>query len=97
MHTVREFTEKAFAELDIEIVWSGQGADETGRDKKTGRTLIKIDPRYFRPAEVEQLLGNPAKAKKQLGWEPKVKFAELVKIMVKADWEKAQKRAQKNK
>ncbi|GBR73013.1 GDP-mannose 4,6-dehydratase [Candidatus Termititenax aidoneus] len=86
MHTVREFIEKSFAELDLAIVWSGQGVDEIGQDQKTGRTLIKIDPRYFRPTEVEQLLGNPAKAKKQLGWEPKVKFAELVKIMTQADW-----------
>jgi GDPmannose 4,6-dehydratase len=88
MHTVREFTEKAFAELDLKIVWSGQGVNEIGQEQKTGRTLIKIDPRYFRPTEVEQLLGNPAKAKKQLGWEPKVKFDELVKIMTQADWAK---------
>jgi len=93
MHTVREFIEKSFAELDIEIVWSGKGRDEIGKAKKTGKTVVKIDPRYFRPTEVEQLLGNPAKAKKQLGWEPKVKFAELVKIMTRADWEKAQKYA----
>ena len=86
MHTVREFIEKSFAELDMEIVWSGQGAEEIGKDKKTGQTAVKIDPRYFRPTEVEQLLGNPAKAKKQLGWTPKVKFAELVKIMTRADW-----------
>ena len=86
MHTVREFVEKAFAELDLKIVWSGQGVNEIGQEQKTGQTLVKIDPRYFRPTEVEQLLGNPAKAKKQLGWEPKVKFAELVKIMTKADW-----------
>ncbi|MDR1453610.1 MAG: GDP-mannose 4,6-dehydratase, partial [Candidatus Margulisbacteria bacterium] len=86
MHTVREFTEKAFAELDLKIIWSGQGVDEIGREEKTGQPLVKIDPRYFRPTEVEQLLGNPAKAKKQLGWEPKVKFAELVKIMTQADW-----------
>ncbi|MDR1324382.1 MAG: GDP-mannose 4,6-dehydratase [Candidatus Margulisbacteria bacterium] len=86
MHTVREFIEKSFAELDLTIVWSGQGVDEIGKEQKTGRTLIKIDPRYFRPTEVEQLLGDPAKAKKQLGWAPKVKFAELVKIMTQADW-----------
>jgi GDPmannose 4,6-dehydratase len=86
MHTVREFIEKSFAELDTTIVWSGQGVNEIGQEQKTGRTLIKIDPRYFRPTEVEQLLGNPDKAKKQLGWEPKVKFAELVKIMTQADW-----------
>jgi GDPmannose 4,6-dehydratase len=86
MHTVREFVEKTFAELDMQIVWSGQGVNEIGQEQKTGQTVVRIDPRYFRPTEVEQLLGNPAKAKKQLGWEPKVKFAELVKIMTQADW-----------
>ncbi|GBR76359.1 GDP-mannose 4,6-dehydratase [Candidatus Termititenax persephonae] len=86
MHTVREFIEWSFAELDMEIVWSGKDADEIGKDRKTGQVIVRVDQRYFRPTEVEQLLGNPAKAKRQLGWEPQVKFAELVKIMTQADW-----------
>ena len=65
--------------------WRGEGVDETGIDTTTGKTVVRIDPRYFRPAEVEQLLGNPARAKEKLGWEPEVKFEELVKIMVDGD------------
>lgn len=84
-HTVREFCEKAFAEVGIEIVWRGCGLEEKGIDKKTGRELIAISPKYFRPSEVDYLLGNPNKAKTELKWEPKVKFDELVKIMVGAD------------
>ena len=84
-HTVREFVERAFARVGIVIGWSGSGADETGVDAKTGRAVVRIDPRYFRPAEVEQLLGDPTKAKTVLGWEPKVKFEELVNIMVDGD------------
>ncbi len=86
MHTVREFIEKSFAILDIPIGWNGKGVDEIGKNIKTGEVLVRIDPRYYRPTEVEQLLGNPAKAKKQLEWEPKVKFDELVKIMTEADY-----------
>ncbi len=85
MHTVREFIEKAFARLGHTIKWSGKDVDEVGIDKASGKTVVRIDPRYFRPAEVDQLLGDPTKAKKQLGWEPKVKFDELVKIMVDGD------------
>ncbi len=85
MHTVREFIEKSFGIAGYEIEWKGKEENEIGFDKKTGQTLIAIDPRYYRPTEVEQLLGNPAKAKKVLGWEPKVKFEELVKIMTIAD------------
>ncbi len=85
MHTVREFIEKSFGYAGFEIEWKGEGVNETGIDRKTGKTLVKIDPKFFRPAEVEQLLGNPAKAKAQLGWEPEVKFEELVKIMTEAD------------
>ena len=86
MHTVREFIEKSFGLLDMPIVWEGKGVDEVGKDVNTGKVLIKIDPKYYRPTEVEQLLGNPAKAKKNFGWEPKVKFDELVKIMTEADY-----------
>lgn len=85
MHSVREFIEKAFAHVGRTVEWQGQGVDEVAIDTTTGKTVMRIDPRYFRPAEVEQLLGCPAKAKKQLGWTPKVKFEELVKIMVDGD------------
>jgi GDPmannose 4,6-dehydratase len=86
MHTVREFIEKSFALLDMPIMWEGKGVDEIGKDVNTGRTLIKIDSGYYRPTEVKQLLGNSAKAKEKFGWEPKVKFDELVKIMTEADY-----------
>ena len=85
MHTVREFIEKAFAHTGIEIGWEGEGVKEIGKNKASGEIIIRMDERYYRPAEVEQLLGNPAKAKNRLGWEPKVKFEELVKIMSKGD------------
>jgi GDPmannose 4,6-dehydratase len=85
MHTVREFIEKSFACVDIEIEWEGEGVDEVGKDTATGNVLVRMDERYYRPCEVEQLLGDPAKAKAQLGWEPTVKFEELVRIMVEGD------------
>lgn len=91
-HTVREFIEETFNVLGEEIQWKGKGIDEKGILKSTGKEVIAIDPRYFRPTEVEILIGNPAKAKKILGWEPKTKFEELVKIMVKADFEKISRR-----
>ena len=84
--TVREFATLAFHEVGIELEWRGEGINEKGYDKATGRSLVEVDPKYFRPAEVEQLLGNPAKAKAQLGWNPqKTSFPELVKIMVEHD------------
>ncbi len=86
-HSVREFIELSFKELDIDIEWKGKDINEKGYCKKTGKCIIEIDPRYFRPTEVEELLGNPAKAYKGLGWKPKVSFSELVKIMVKADYD----------
>ena len=85
MHTVREFIEKSFGHVGVEIVWEGEGVNEVGKNKATGDIVVRMDERYYRPAEVEQLLGNPAKAKKQLGWEPQVKFEELVKIMTDGD------------
>ena len=91
-HTIREFADLAFRELDMELEWTGTGENEKGIEKKTGRVLVKVDPRYYRPTEVDLLLGDPAKAKKELGWEPKTKFEDLVKLMVKADWAKVQKR-----
>lgn len=84
-HTVREFIEEAFKIVGKNIVWKGKGVDEKGYDEKTGKVLVEINPRYFRPTEVDLLIGNPAKAKEKLGWEPKVRFKELVKIMVEAD------------
>ncbi len=85
-HTVREFCTLAFKEAGIELRWEGEGIDEKGYDVKTGRPLVEVDPKYFRPAEVDQLLGNPAKAKQQLGWNPhKTPFPELVRIMVRHD------------
>jgi len=91
MHTVREFIAETFKRLDMELEFRGDGVDEIGVEKATGRTLMKIDPRYFRPSEVELLIGNPAKAKEKLGWEPKVKFSELVRIMTEADWKLARR------
>lgn len=85
MHTVREFIEKAFERVGRIIEWQGKGVDEVGIDTTTGKVVMRIDLRYFRPAEVEQLLGDPTKAKKQLGWVPEVKFADLVNIMVDGD------------
>ena len=85
-HTVREFAEKTTKYLGFDLVWKDKGINEKGIDKKTGKTIIEIDPKYFRPAEVDILLGDYSKAKKQLGWKPKVKFDELVEIMTKADY-----------
>ena len=85
-HTVREFATLAFKEVGIDIEWKGDGVDEKGYDKVTGKPLIEVDPKYFRPAEVDQLLGDPSKAKKTLGWNPtKTSFNDLVKIMVEHD------------
>jgi GDPmannose 4,6-dehydratase len=91
-HSVREFIEKSFACLDMKVVWEGTAEKETGRCGKTGRTIIKIDPKYYRPTEVDFLLGDPSKAKKELGWAPSISFDQLVEIMVKADWEAESKR-----
>jgi len=91
-HTIREFAELTFKELDIEIEWTGSGKEEKGIEVKTGITRVEINPRYFRPTEVDLLLGNPRKAKEIMNWSPVIKFQELVKIMALADWEKVQKR-----
>lgn len=85
-HSVREFTTLAFKHVGIDLRWEGEGLDEKGIDSATGRVLVEVDPKYFRPAEVEQLLGNPEKARTQLGWNPRsTSFEELVRIMVEAD------------
>jgi GDPmannose 4,6-dehydratase len=85
MHTVREFIEVAFGEAGMKIVWRGAGTQETGIDEKSGKTVVRIDPRYFRPAEVEQLLGDATKARTKLGWAPQTRFRDLVTKMVRAD------------
>lgn len=85
--TVREFVEIAFKTVDIDVEWQGEGVDEIGIDKATGKTIVKINPVFFRPAEVEILLGDATKAEKALGWERKISFAELVERMVKNDME----------
>ena len=90
-HTVREFVVLAFRELDMELKWEGEGVDEKGVDKN-GRILVEIDKNYFRPTEVDYLIGDAGKAEKELGWKAKTKFEDLVSIMAKADWEKVQKR-----
>ena len=87
-HSVREFVELAFREVGIEIGWQGEGVNEVGVDQATGDVVIEIDPRYYRPTEVELLLGDPTKAKEKLGWEAKVGLRELVKMMVEGDMEK---------
>jgi len=85
-HTVREFVEKAFEVLDIRITWEGTGANEKGINSKTGKVIVEIDPKYYRPTEVETLLGDPTKARTVLGWDPKeTSFNELVRLMVESD------------
>jgi len=90
-HSVREFVEEAAKVLGMNIVWKGKGLKEKGINKKTGETIVEIDPHYFRPAEVDVLRGDYGKAKKKLGWEPEIKFKELVKIMTEHDLKLAEK------
>ena len=92
-HSVRDCVQIAGAELGMTIEFVGEGADETGIDTATGRTIVRVDPRYYRPAEVETLLGDPAKAKAVLGWEPKVTFQELIREMVASDLSQARQEA----
>ena len=89
--TVREFVETAFHHVGIEVEWHGSGVNEIGIDKSTGKTVVSVNPKFFRPAEVEVLLGNPAKAEAALGWEREISFAELVKRMVENDLKLAEK------
>lgn len=92
MHTVREFCTLAFRYAGIELRWEGKGVDEKGIDVATGKTLVEVDPKFFRPCEVEQLLGDPTKAKTLLGWNPtKTPFEELVRLMVEHDMKFARK------
>ena len=91
-HSVREFAERAAGLLGFNLVWQGKKLKEKGIDKKTDKTIIEIDPRYFRPTEVNILVGDFRKAKKKLGWKPKIKFDKLVEIMVKADFDNESKK-----
>jgi len=91
-HTVREFVEIATTQLGMQLTWQGEGINEKGMDTLTGKTIVEIDPRYFRPSEVDLLLGNAGKAKKNLGWTPKIQFNDLVNLMVEADLEYVKKR-----
>ena len=84
-HTVREFVELSFAEVGMNVVWEGEGVDEVGKDAATGKVVVKINPKFYRPAEVDLLLGNPSKAEKELGWKREVSFKELVSRMVRND------------
>jgi len=90
-HSVREFVTIAARELGIEMRWEGRGVDERGYANATGKRIVAVDPRYFRPTEVDTLLGNPAKAGRQLSWAPKISFAELVSEMVAADLRAAER------
>lgn len=91
-HTVREFVEECFKYFNEEIIWEGKGKDEVGVLKSTGKKVVGINPRYYRPTEVELLIGDYTKAKKELGWEPKTKFKDLAHLMVKSDFNKIVKR-----
>ncbi|MCD6367342.1 MAG: GDP-mannose 4,6-dehydratase [Bacteroidales bacterium] len=91
-HTVREFIEASFAYFNEKIIWQGKGINEVGVLKSTNKTVVSINSRYFRPTEVDLLIGDYSKAKNVLGWEPKTKFKDLVKIMIKADFEKIKNR-----
>lgn len=90
-HSVREFVERAFKEIGMHLEWAGKGKEETGKDGDTGKTIVRIDSRYFRPTEVDFLQGDPTKAKEKLGWEPRVSFDELVRMMVREDLKEAEK------
>ena len=92
-HSVRDFCEKAFARAGITLAWTGRGSEETGVDASTGKVRVAVDRRYFRPAEVDLLLGDASRAKTKLGWSPRVSFGSLVEMMVDADLEKARHEA----
>jgi GDPmannose 4,6-dehydratase len=96
MHSVREFIERAFAEVGRALTWRGKGVDEEGVDDKTGQVLVKVDPRYFRPTEVDLLLGDPSKARNILGWKHEITFPMLVKEMVASDLKKVAEEGPRN-
>jgi GDPmannose 4,6-dehydratase len=91
-HSVREFAEVAFKELDMELEWKGKGAKEKGVLKKGGAVVVEVDPNYYRPTEVELLVGDATKAKEKLGWVAKTKFKDLVRMMVEADLERVKRK-----
>jgi GDPmannose 4,6-dehydratase len=91
-HQVREFVDAAFSELGLEVEWQGENENEKGISRKTGKTLIEIDPRYYRPTEVDLLIGDSKKAKEKLGWQAKTTFSNLARLMAKADLELIKKR-----
>lgn len=90
-HSIREFVELAYHEIGVDIEWRGKGAQEYGVNKETGKVMVRVDPRYYRPTEVDLLLGNPEKAKRILGWAPKTTFKELLRLMLESDLEQARK------
>jgi len=90
-YSVRDFVDIAALKLGLDIRWEGSGVDEKGYDNRTNKIIVAVDPQYYRPTEVETLLGDPSKAKKELGWEPKISFEELVTEMVEKDLEQAKK------
>lgn len=92
-HSVRDFVSIAALELGIEIEWQGHGTEETGVDTSTGKTIVRVDPRYFRPTEVETLLGDPTKARQKLGWKPEYSFIDLVRDMIRVDLENTRRDA----
>lgn len=94
-HTVKEFVEKAFSTAGFEIEWDGEGVNTKGRDKKSGKVFVEVSPEFFRPAEVDILIGDSSKAREKLGWYPKTKFDKLVEIMVKADLDRISKEIKK--
>ena len=89
-HSVREFVELAFGEIDRQIEWRGEGVDETGIDRSSGQVVVRVDPAYFRPTEVDLLIGDPSKAHQKLGWRHQTSFGELVREMVRSDLERLQ-------
>ncbi len=91
-HSVKEFIDVVFGELDMDIIWKGEKENEIGISKKENKLLVEVDQRYYRPTEVDLLIGNPAKAKEKLGWTPKTSFRELAKMMANADFEKVKRR-----
>ena len=95
-HSVREFVELAFTHIGRTIAWSGEGVDEQGKDAESGEVLVRIDPRYFRPTEVDNLRGDPSKAKEVLGWEHRTSFSELVREMVEADFVTVKNECERN-
>jgi GDPmannose 4,6-dehydratase len=94
---VREFVELAFAEVGRSVEWRGKGVEETGVDRKSGKTVVRIDSTYFRPTEVDLLVGDASKARQKLGWKPKTSFAQLVKDMVASDLKEARYEAANGK